>query len=438
MWALIIAIWGICYVVFRGAHLRERSMPLDNLPVMFSLVFLIYGTLPAIVWSLQGGENQKLVGYRLGRPPTTEEHAFLLLLGLVFCTSLAFGVWLYQRSKPSLPRTAIGSIPKSVLNICILLVVADFSLTVILTLTGVMRQADSYVDNYLVVQQLPLILRMILKILGGFAFFSKMVILVWLFQHWHTHRLWVYAIIAVTLVSFDPQAGRSGTFLMLLSCLILWNRFVKPLTIPQMTSAGLALLTLFTLAGAYRGLAERGQVRTQDLNLSLGEFDAPWTNAIELYREKRANRLDIPLQLHFSELYNPVPAVFLPFKKWGYSGWFLNEYYFKYGRAGGGLMFGLFAQLVVGFGWADIVFRGVLLGMFLSWITNHLRNGGEWWHYPALVYCAVWTFYSLRDSSFSILTNLIQVIALAVITIQILSGLKVSDLRLFHTVRAAK
>ena len=83
-------------------------------------------------------------------------------------------------------------------------------------------------------------------------------------------------------------------------------------------------------------------------------------------------------------------------------------------------MFGVTAQLVIGFGWAEVIIRGVLLGWFLERLTLYFRNGSLWWHYPSLVYCSAWTFYTVRDSSFSLITNLFQVLALGVLTIEFL------------------
>jgi hypothetical protein len=422
--ALVAGIWLIAYLSLRRAQRQEGFIALDNLQVMFCLVLVVYGTAPPLFWLLQGGEQSRIVNPRLGLGPTLQEQHYLVSLGLVFGFSLFASDWIRKRDTNFRLTRDVVPIPNQILPICIILAVANFALTTSLQLIGVIRSAESYIDSYLVVQQLPLLLRIVLKITGGIGFFAKIVILVWLFQNWKTHKAWIFGILGLTLVSFDLAAGRSGTFLTLLICLILWNRFVKPLSFPKLLLAGSALLVAFTIAGFYRGMSERGPAARRDMEVSLGEFDAPWTNAVELYRKKQAGQLEVPFQLHFCELYNPIPAYFLPFEKWGYSGWFVNEYYSKYGQAGGGLMFGLFAQLVIGFGWPDVILRGFLLGWLLSWLTRFFRNGADWWHYPSLVYCAAWTFYSIRDSSFSILTNLLQVVLVAIIAIQLLSGVR--------------
>jgi hypothetical protein len=416
---LIATVVAVALYSLRRTAKEDGVTTLDSLPAHFFLMLLLYSCLPPISWLLGGGEENRTINSRLGIGVLLDEQIYLVAMTCVFAISVAFGASIV-RKKLRKNGKLVPVVPGNVLLVCIGIVLLDTILLRGLVLTGFVPQAESYLESYRITQQLPLPLRIVLKLTGGFGFFAKATILVWLFQNWRTHRYWVFAIGIITLISFNPEAGRSSTFLFFYVCLILWNRFISRISLMQLSLCGVLMIAAFSAAGTYRGLNKNVDFDLERFDLNLGEFDAIWTNAIVLLREKRLERLVLPAQIHFSELYGPIPEILLPFEKWNYSGWFLNTYYRHYGRSGGGLMFGVTAQLVIGFGWAEVIIRGVLLGWFLERLTLYFRNGSLWWHYPSLVYCSAWTFYTVRDSSFSLITNLFQVLALGVLTIEFL------------------
>lgn len=66
----------------------------------------------------------------------------------------------------------------------------------------------------------------------------------------------------------------------------------------------------------------------------------------------------------FSEFYSAISSYFLPFEKLSYSICYLDVYYPDYIAAGGGNMFGLLAQISIGFGIIEAIFRGFIFGGF--------------------------------------------------------------------------
>ena len=86
-------------------------------------------------------------------------------------------------------------------------------------------------------------------------------------------------------------------------------------------------------------------------------------------------------------------------------------------------MFGVLAQLVIGAGAVEAVVRGLALGIALWWLTDRLRRGRSWWCYPTLLYLSVWMFSSVRDSSFALVTPLVQVVLVGVLFTQVMVAL---------------
>lgn len=425
----IAAIWLITYWMLRRAQRREGRIPLDNLPVAFLLIAVLYLTLPPLFWILQGQQYASPLRGRLyAWQPTLDEQSYLTFLGLMVVIGVAASQY-FIRGRINRRSYNAPPVTTRVAFVCLALVWFNAAIMGGLYFAGVIRTPVSYAESYQVIQELPLLLRQVVKILGGLSLFAKLVALVWLFQNWRTRKTLAIVVLVFMIATFDAEGGRAVIAIPLFACLILWNRYVRPFRLPELLIVGLACLIGFTALGAARGLTD---FRFGDLNISdvgLGEFDVLWGNAIELHREKAAGALRLPKSLWFSEFYGPIPSNILPFEKVGYATWYLDQYYPDYKLEGGGNMFGLMAQLVVGFGWLEALARGFVLGLFLGWLTRYLRDGGKWWCYPVLLYCAVWSFMAVRDSSFSLITPLVQVAVVGVVFLQAMAGYRIARSR---------
>ena len=64
-------------------------------------------------------------------------------------------------------------------------------------------------------------------------------------------------------------------------------------------------------------------------------------------------------------------------------------------------MFGVIAQAIVGFGWAELIVRGTVLGVLLSLLHRAylLRADSFWWSVFYASVC-VWSYYTFRASTF--------------------------------------
>lgn len=413
--ALIVVVTG--WMMRRVASV-ERALPLDNLPVIFLLMLALYTTLPPLLWMMQGGEYvSPLAGRLFLFQPTLAEQTYLSTLALLVTLGVAASQFLLPRRLLRTSTFHAESVPREIAIVCFSIICLQFLFMSFLFSTGVVGVSATYIDSYRVIQELPLLLRQSIKILGGLAFFAKLTLLVWFFQRWHTHRTWVYLFVLFTLVTVDPEAGRASVAITLFACVVLWNRYVKAISFTKFAVFGITAVVVFTVWGAYRGLGQGGLAGVGIFDIGAGEFDSLWANAVELYRDSLAIGTELPPVLLLSEFYGFIPSNILPFAKSTYSEWYLTQYYPQYQIDGGGLMFGLLAQLVVGFGAAEAPIRGIAVGLFLGWLTHYLSRVGKWWQYPSLLYCVVWSFQIVRDSSFALVTPLVQVVVVSVIAI---------------------
>jgi hypothetical protein len=376
--------------------------------------------MPVLSWMLQGGGHERSFGVMYFLQPTEDEYLRGVVMGL--CFSLGLVATLLRPRYFARPASHWVSpyIPRAVLVAAISLVLVHWGFLRALTATGVVPAAESYTESYLVIRQLPLGLRQLLKFSSGVALFAKLVVLTWLFQNWRRNRAWIALLLAVTVFSTDIEGERTSLFVTLFACLILWARCVKPLSGLQLLSIAILGILMFTALGIYRTFsAEISEFSLADFDV--GEFDNVFANAIILGRELDAGRLDVPLALHFSELYGAIPAVLLPFEKLRYADWYVEAFHGDFKDQGGGLAFGVFSQLTVGYGVVEGLIRGFVLGSVLNALTKRLANNASWWRYPALLYLAVWMFNVARDSSFSFVTQLIQIVPVAVVAIAVLA-----------------
>lgn len=411
-----------------GFVLRARDcsgkVPLENPAVMLMAAFVAYGVLPPFLWFIQGGEYQTPLSGRLYLwQPSYTEQLKLMALGFIFLLSFLFGSWRFVKGGRIGNEAAGVQVPRQIMWSALLFVIAAGAVREALILAGVMREATSYEDSYAVVQQLPLVLRQFLRIISGVAEFAEVVVLVFLFQHWRTHKIWIYLFLCYSLISFDSSGGRSQLMFSLLTCLILWNYYVSGFRLRTLTLLFVIGLLVFIALGLLRGFLIDGGSNAAFSVFAprLGEFEALWGNAIELGREKNQG-LSIPANVVLTELFAFMPSNILPFEKISYSVWYMETFYPDAKDAGGGNMFGLHSQLVVGSGVVEGVFRGLVLGLLIGWVSARLVSLRRWWSLPTLVYFSIWIFYTLRDSAFSILNNF-QLAFLSILAISALSAL---------------
>jgi hypothetical protein len=156
------------------------------------------------------------------------------------------------------------------------------------------------------------------------------------------------------------------------------------------------------LVGVWRGFGSLTSVGDLGLEgVGVGEFDALWANAVELWQAKQRGGLSVPFGVRFEELFAFVPRQLLWFDKQSLSGWYLDTLHPAYKDIGGGWVFGAISQAVVGGGVFEALIRGAVLGVVAGWIMKWIRTPtSAWWRFPLHLYLLVGVFAGVRDTTF--------------------------------------
>ena len=279
---------------------QDKRAPADDIGIMWLVVLAMYGTLPPLAWLLQGSSYGIFSFQRLlYLQPTSDEIVQLMYIGTAYAFGFASVYLFLRRSVPKPLASGHALIKGPQITVALLFVLLYLTLTTALRAGGYLRSAESYADSYSAVSELPLVLRQVLKIAGGFAAVAQMIVLVAILQRWPRTR-WVFILYLSTfLLSYDPGGSRKAIAMGLLSSAIAWHILVRPIAARRWIAAGVLGFVLFTILGVLRGMGIWGEDGGGDIQagdfegFGLGELDALWANAVHLLQEGKS-KLDIP------------------------------------------------------------------------------------------------------------------------------------------------
>jgi hypothetical protein len=269
---------------------------------------------------------------------------------------------------------------------------------------------------YAALKGMPLILQQIFNIVFSMLFLVKLGLIMMLFLNWHkrSYRLTMYAWLGFMLIEYLAKMGaRTELVLTFFVAIIMYHRFVRPLGVCKLVTLGGAIFAGFLIVGATRGQSSFGanvaNLQTlsdhSEILFSLSnEFQALFAGAYDLFWMKGHGIIEnVPLQFLFYDIVMLVPQQLLPFNKIDVQNWYVelstNPSFF---------MFNPIAQSVLGFGWADLIFRGVLLGVTFGWLRRwYLRNSADF--FKTLLYCflIIQSYYTIRSSPFYNIAHLL-------------------------------
>lgn len=420
----ILLIWVALFLVYSTAARRDGRAPADDIGVIFLLVLALYTTLPPLFWLLQGGTyNSIFSGRLLQLQPSTEDNFYLLTIALGYALGFAA---VYLGSRRRIPRpvvpTAIPFINSSVMAGAIVIISLTMVISLFLGFSGAIGTAESYIDRYRVFLELPTALRQLTKIVAGFSGFAQLVILVSLVQRWPRHRAWFVLYVLTILFSFDAEGSRSSVATGLLSVVIAWHVLVRPISRSRWLLMFGTGMTLFLILGFWRDLVSwNALVELNSRDFSLGEFDAIWANGVDLLHRKEISDFNIPFTLYSAEFFAFIPSQLLPFEKMSFSNWYLDNFYYQFQLKGTGFAFGAVSQAVVGGGFFEALIRGGLLGAISVWLIRWQRaSKGRWWRFPLYLYLLIFAFQSVRDTTFRLFGDVIQIVLPTILLITII------------------
>jgi len=190
-----------------------------------------------------------------------------------------------------------------------------------------------------------------------------------MFDDYQKYRKLIMVFLAVAMIPTLVRFGERHELVALsLSSALLYHRKVSRLTTMKSAILGLVLLGGFLAMG---NLRQGEQVGVTASN----EFEACFSTARELVQATRDGRVDAaPPQLFWADFVSIVPQQFLPFKKIDPSEWYLHQFVPDLIKLYQGYGFGVLSEAAVGFGYPEIIVKGLLIGSIFARIVQWYRQ----------------------------------------------------------------
>jgi hypothetical protein len=177
-------------------------------------------------------------------------------------------------------------------------------------------------------------------------------------------------------------------------------------------TSGTSLFIFFIFLGLYRSYIDFASLQSDlsqaDAGIFSGnnEFQALLGTAYDVLQRK-SEGAHLPWYLYINDFINILPPQqLMPFEKVPASEWYLRE--IGISGTGVGFMWGVISQSIVGLDWIELALRGGILGYILArihrWYVKHQSGFLETLFY---VYLCLKVYYTFRDTTFSILTNIL-------------------------------
>ncbi len=398
--------------MIRKVYLRERFAPLDDIGVLWVIVLSLYTILPILSWVIQGGVYISILTPRLlSLQPSTSMVIDLLTMSLFLLIGFLIIYYPFRKKAIEVNNFSIGRIPIHIFKFCLMIFLFVKLITIILYKSTSIGSAETYIDQYRVILEAPLVIRQLLKYLLSLHFFSFLVCLIFIFQNWKKYKWIFFLFLFVTIINFDPKGGRAAIAIMIFASFVLWHILQKRISFKYSVILGISALFIFLAFGIFREINNIGDYDlTGEDNPGMGEFDAIWTNAVELYTFKISDpNFQVPFTIRFSELWEFIPSQLLPFQKKSLSNWYVEEFYPEYKELGGGFAFGVLSQLAIGGGVIEGLIRGIIFGFLLgSLFLWYRKNIDKWYVLPSYMSIYLYIFMSIRDTLFNQVSNIIQ------------------------------
>jgi hypothetical protein len=419
VWLPVLLIVNVAIFFLASLWGREdgEPVPLFEIGTVYCAALALYSLVPFLNY-LSGGmswtelSDKRLLAYSA----TPQEIGRFAWNYVVYFSSFAAAYLCARKQTPSQKR--VGRISDSPPLLIIVLPLS--ALLLFFYLLYAFRGVDTnpgYAtlnDALANLNQLPLVAYQAINHLKGIVLILKMALLILLFERWRS-KGWRAALVlwlAVETVGTILNMGaRFETALLLLTALLCYHRLVRPVRLAHAFAAGVLFIAAFQIMGMVRNYTLRGDRPVPRLTLrsvasATNEFQSIFATAYDLDGMKRAGRLEnIPASLYFSDFLMPVPQQLLSIRKIEPAQWYLEQSGIKDGT---GYMFGVIAQSVIGFGWLELILRGVVVGLLFAWAQRwHASNATRF--LPTLVYVwlCVWSYYTFRASTFYLLSPII-------------------------------
>ena len=407
---------------------RDRVVPLFELGSLFVIACVLYTLIPALGFISNHLEYTSMSSIELNElAPNAKQLEPLVWRYVIFDVCFAL-IYLWCRGKKLKLKNITKLPPKNTFFSLLVLIVSTELLFLVYGLST-RSSYDKIADVYDSAANMSLIQQQIFGHLYSIALAFKIYFIVLIVSkspEENRRRILITCIFAIIAIYFTYMGSRTETVVLLVTCGLLYHRLVKPVGFIIATLGSFFLILGFLLIGLMRAGSDFKTnfellKLTLDSDISLlqiaNEFQNYFAYNYNLLVMKQTGILDVPTQLYFYDVLLPLPQQLLPFAKMNPTFW-----YWQYSETKGFFTFNPIAQAIVGGDWIDLVVRGGLLGcLFASAHKWYLRRSDSMVSTFIYLYIVVYSYYSIKDSSFILVYYVIYKLIPALIAIK-LSG----------------
>lgn len=298
---------------------------------------------------------------------------------------------------------------KNHLIVIMLIIMISLSIASLFLLSA---PVNGYLEHYTRYDHLPIILRKLVSFIIRFKMGFYTILLVFLFSQFSRYKHLIYFIVpALCILEIMYSYGsRIYSLIILLQCFFLYNYFVKAISIKFVLISSLILMSFYSVIEIIR----LQDVKSNGLKESLSESNvgipaelgAVYVPSFQLYNERKKKSLPSKdWQMFFYDFISPF--TFNSDTRWNPMWWYGVNFYplsdvppFTIGPIAESAMWG---------GEFDLFCRGIINGMFFSYIVNwFFKRRKKFWALTIYVYCFSFSIITIKYSIFFYLTPIVK------------------------------
>ena len=386
------------YLFFKDGH-----SPLFHAGFFCSGTALIYITLPAVFYLLSGSEwsgtsDARLVMLRINEEGVADYVWRGTLYLFSFCLMYALGIWTLRRPG----ATASITIKGTDVAICGCIIAACFAYRTAVELAfGVsLSQSNEDLAADPASRVLPLLIAQFTHNIVATQGIAKLALIVALVSMWPIR--WaklalVFLFSSELFFTLALSGPRTYFAVLVLGLLLSYHKLVRPISLPALAAFSILFLSLLQAYGYLRDYSDKA------IDFSTAnEFQILMGTALHV-RDMIEGGLSVPPQVLWSEFLMLIPQQLVPIEKMDPSNWYLVVGGME--ETGSGYMFGVQSQAEIGWGNAELVIRGAVLGLFLSFIhRQYSKHDTSFVATVSYVWLLTIIYYSYRAGTFYWLT----------------------------------
>ncbi len=388
---------------------RNGGVPFDDIGALYFMVLTLYLVFPIATYWARGLTFTPYNDSRLyAAQPSPLQIAAIEWRYVAYIVPCVI-VYLFSASRHTSGRTRVLRANPRILFSCVLLLagleVFTKAFNIVYHISGetygdlVQRTAEVY-------RSLPHFLVQIEAHCDAMVVFAQAATLVFLFRSYKKYRVLIFTwLIVEAVVVVGGLGSRSPLVWLMMMMVILYDRFVKRIRLSVAVAGAVLFITGYMSFGFIRSYAQAETSNATFLTAN-NEFEALFANAYDLYQRRENGTLPpVPPQVRFADFIAPVPSQLLPFEKLDESTWYTRVLGIE--ETGAAYGFGVIAESAIGWGWAELVLKGILTAYMLGYLQRWSKsNSTEYWVIVIYLYLEVSCYWLFRTGSFYFVTLL--------------------------------